>query len=327
MDYLEVAKNVLSIEAKALVQASEKLTKDDISKVVEIFERLRTVGGNLVFCGVGKSGIIAKKLAATFSSLGQPSFFLHPVEALHGDLGRLNKSDAIFFISKSGATEEIMRLFPFISAPKSMRVGLLGNIDSSISAKCDINFDCSVPKEACINNMAPTTSSTLAMAMGDALAVVYESIVGLSQEGFAVNHPGGILGKTLLMKVRDLMWPADKCPTLHKGSSLQDVILEMTRVRVGGCAIVDEKMGLQGIVVEGDIRRTFTKSNNGLGTPVEEIMNAAPVTIRSDALAFDAMRLMEERESQIDILPVMDDSKQFLGFIRLHDLLKEGFSI
>lgn len=319
---------VLRLEAQCLELAANRLEnshKKEIDKLVGLYEQLNLSGGRLIFCGVGKSGIIAQKLASSYCSLGHPSFFLHPVEALHGDLGRVGKDDAIAFLSKSGTTDEILKLIPFLSIPKERMIGLIGNISSPIANACGILFDCSVEKEACINNQAPTTSSTLALAMGDAMAVLYEAQVGLSKEGFAVNHPGGILGKSLRMKVKDIMIKSPECPIVKSNEKLQDVILAMTKIPVGGCAVVDNGKFV-GILVEGDIRRTFTKANQGLDTKVSDIMNKNPVSIAPDELAFFALEKMESKNRPIHVLPVLNGS-EFLGFIRLHDLLKEGFSL
>ncbi len=324
MEYFKIAQDVLTLEAEALKRAKERMTPQSINRFVEIVEYLKGVGGNLIFCGVGKSGVIAMKLASTFSSLGLPSFFLHPVEALHGDLGRVTKSDAIVFISKSGTTTEILNLMPFLDIDQKLRLSLVGNMESPIARQCGLNFDCSVEKEACINGQAPTTSSTLALAMGDALAVVFESYIGLSREGFAQNHPGGLLGKSLRLKVRDLMWRIEDCPTIGQHATMREVIVEMTKKPVGGCAVVDGKKML-GIIVEGDIRRTFLENANGIDLSVMKVMNPNPVSISPDELAFDALKLMEKRKKQIDLLPVVSDG-EFLGFLRLHDLLKEGFA-
>ena len=324
MEYFKIAQDVLTLEAEALKRATERMTPQSINRFVEIVEYLKGVGGNLIFCGVGKSGVIAMKLASTFSSLGLPSFFLHPVEALHGDLGRVTKSDAIVFISKSGTTTEILNLMPFLDIDQKLRLSLVGNMESPIARQCGLNFDCSVEKEACINGQAPTTSSTLALAMGDALAVVFESYIGLSREGFAQNHPGGLLGKSLRLKVRDLMWRIEDCPTIGQHATMREVIVEMTKKPVGGCAVVDGKKML-GIIVEGDIRRTFLENANGIDLSVMKVMNPNPVSISPDELAFDALKLMEKRKKQIDLLPVVSDG-EFLGFLRLHDLLKEGFA-
>lgn len=321
--------NTLKMEAQALLNAATMLEKNhqaDASKLSLLFKELRKNDAALIFCGVGKSGVIAQKLASTFSSVGLNSFFLHPTEALHGDLGRVRKNDAIVFLSKSGTTEELVKLFPFLPIPKENRIALVGKIPSAVSEFSGIVFDCSVEKEACINDQAPTTSSTLALAMGDAMAVLFETQVGLSKEGFAQYHPGGILGKSLRMKVKDIMIQASDCAILNPTQLLQDAILEMTKFPVGGAAIVDQGKFL-GILVEGDIRRTFTKSNNqGLMTKVGEIANATPVKVSSETMAAEALELMENKDKLIQILPVVDDGK-FLGFIRLHDILKEGFSL
>lgn len=328
MTHSKTMSDILKMEANALVRAAEILEKShhkDADKLTVLFDQLRSTDSAIIFCGVGKSGIIAQKCAATFTSLGLPSYFLHPTEALHGDLGRVGKNDAMVFLSKSGTTEEILKLMPFLQVPKSHRVALVGSVNSPIAEVCDIVFDCSVEKEACINNQAPTTSSTLALAMGDAMAVLFEKYIGLSKEGFAVNHPGGILGKSLRMKVRDLTIRSEDCPVLTTKQNLQDAILMMTKFPVGGCAVV-ENGEFKGILVEGDIRRTFTRPNQGLQTSVEEIMNKTPTSIHPDQLAFEALELMESKTRSFQILPVLE-GKKFLGFIRLHDLLKEGFSL
>lgn len=323
---VEVLKNVLELEAQALTLAASRIKESEVSKVEELFLSLRNTGASLIFCGVGKSGLIGQKLASTFSSLGLSSFFLHPTEALHGDLGRVREQDAIVFLSKSGTTEEITKLLPYLQNREDQFIGLLGNINSPIAKKCGIVFDCSVEKEACLNNQAPTTSSTLALAMGDALAVFFEKIVGLTKEGFAENHPGGLLGKSLRMKVTDLMWPASKCPIIKENETLKDVIIQMTNNPIGGCAVCDEEGRFCGIVVEGDIRRTLAKNDKGLTVKVKDIVNKNPVSISSHELAFSALKLMEERQREISILPVLDKG-EFQGFIRLHDLLKEGFTL
>jgi arabinose-5-phosphate isomerase len=328
MTQLKTMSDVLKLESLALLRAADLLDKnhkEDCQKLTELYDQLRATESVLIFCGVGKSGIIAKKLAATFTSLGQPSMFLHPTEALHGDLGLVHPNDGIVFISKSGTTEEILKLIPYIEIPKNKRVALVGNVKSPIRDFCDIVFDCSVEKEACINNQAPTTSSTLAMAMGDAMAVLFESYIGLSKEGFAINHPGGILGKSLRMKVKDLVTSVHECPVLSPEQTLQDAILAMTKFPVGGCAIVSQNEFL-GILVEGDIRRTFTRENQGLQSKLECIMNTNPICIGPEQLAFEALELMESKTRSLQILPVVE-GKKFLGFIRLHELLKEGFSL
>ena len=327
MEYVNLFKAVLTQEADAIIQAREKLTLDKVHHLIEIFDLLGKTGNCLVFLGVGKSGQVAQKLASTFSSLGLPSYFLHPVEALHGDLGRVQKGDCFVLISNSGTTEELVKLLPFLNTEKQRMIGLIGNTKSPLADECGLVFDCSVEREACLNNQAPTTSTTLAMAMGDAMAVVFEKMSGLSKEGFAVNHPGGKLGKSLLMKVSDLMWKKDACPVLKSDSTIKEMILMMTQFNVGGGAVVDEDGKLQGIVVEGDIRRAFANGELDLNSSIQSIYNSGPIKVLADDLAFTALKLMEERENQISLLPVVDSSEEFLGFIRLHDLLREGFSL
>lgn len=316
--------NVLKMESQAITRVIDFLDKDNCKRLEELFLELVKDKGQLVFCGVGKSGLVGEKLASTFSSLGLPSIFLHPTEALHGDLGRVTASDGIVFISKSGNTSEILKLLPFIPVKKQRRVALVGNTTAEIAKVSDIVFDCSVEKEACINDLAPTTSSSVAIAMGDAMAVVFESLVGLSKEGFARNHPGGLLGKSLLMKVEDLMQARLECPILKKEDSLKDAILEMTNKPVGACAILEGDT-LKGIIVEGDIRRSIVKSDNALSMHLKDVMTENPVIVSSQTLALDALSLMESNGKQIYVLPVVDKG-EFKGFIRMHDLLKEGFS-
>lgn len=325
MNELVLMQNVLELEAESILKARQKLNAQTVKKLLTIYEHLTQENASLIFCGVGKSGVVAKKLASTFASLGLHSYFLHPTEALHGDLGRVRSTDAIVFISKSGTTEEILKLLPFISIPKHLRISLLGSMSNAIADQSEVVLDVSVEKEACLNNQAPTTSSTLAMAMGDAMAVLWESYIGLSKENFAINHPGGILGKSLRIKVKDLAIKVSECPTLKPSSTLQDVILAMTKFPVGGAAVINDKQELLGILVEGDIRRTLAKNNHdGLNTLVESIMNREPIAIQEDELANVALELMESGKRQIQVIPVLN-GKIFVGFLRLHDLLKEGF--
>lgn len=325
MQYFEVFKNVLLMEADSISEAAKRLKPEVVEKLVPMFHKLQDNNGQLFFCGVGKSGLIAQKLASTFSSLGLKSHFLHPVEALHGDLGRLDNNDAIVYLSKSGTTEELIKLDPYITITEDRKIGLIGNTDSVLAQKVGILLDCSVAAEACLNNQAPTTSSTLALAMGDAIAVVYEKFKDLSKEDFAYNHPGGILGKSLRYKVMDLAWKKDDCAVVSENATIKEVILEMTKKNIGACAIMNANEKLVGIMVEGDIRRTFNNEAYGLQTVVSEVMTKNPIIIGPEALAYDALKLMQERKNQISILPVIENDK-FLGFIRIHDLLKEGFN-
>ncbi|MCB9091111.1 MAG: KpsF/GutQ family sugar-phosphate isomerase [Halobacteriovoraceae bacterium] len=322
---LELLSKVIKEEASALVRCAEFIETSMVSQLYEIYERLLTTGGNLFTCGVGKSGLIARKIASTFSSLGQAAFFIHPTEALHGDIGNIQANDAIIMISKSGTTEEILKILPFLKIKRENIIALLGNVDSPIAQKSGLVFNCSVEKEACLNNLAPTTSSTVALALGDALAVAFEDFVGLSREKFALNHPGGLLGKSLSLKVLDLMVPKTETPVMDSDATLKEAILKMTDMPTGICCVLDDKENLLGIIVEGDIRRTLNKNEEGLKLKLSEVMNRNPITVGSDALAFEALKKMEKGEGYISVMPVLNGSK-FLGIIRFHDLLKEGFS-
>ena len=273
MGHKNLFTQVLFAEAKAIERAANNFEEITAQKLVSLFELLASTGGNLIISGVGKSGHIGTKIAATFSSLGLPSFFLHPTEAMHGDLGRVTKSDAIILISKSGTTEELLAMLPYVSIPQERIVALVGSKNSPIAKQAGIVVDASVEKEACLNDLAPTTSTTVTLALGDAMAVLYENVLGVSREKFAINHPAGLLGKSLSLTVDRLMLKASDCPVVGENATLQEAILAMTEKPVGMCAVLDSNK-LVGILVEGDIRRAFAKSpeaicptTGGLATP------------------------------------------------------------
>lgn len=323
MNHKNLFTQVLLSEAKALERAAANFNEKTADQLVSLFVLLAGTGGSLVVCGVGKSGHIAAKIAATFSSLGLPSFFLHPTEAMHGDLGRVSKADAILLISKSGTTEEIINLLPYLPIPKERIIALVGKVNSPIAEKSGIVLDASVEKEACINDLAPTTSTTVALAMGDAMAVLYENVLGVSKEKFAVNHPAGLLGKTLSLKVDRLMIPANECPQVDEKSTLQDAIMAMTQKPVGMCAVVSGGV-MKGIIVEGDIRRAFAKRVDAIQRPITEFMNSNPTTLLPTILAFEALKVMEDTDRPLNVLPIVENGK-FEGVLRLHDLFKAGF--
>lgn len=324
MDHLSLFKNVLSLEAQALKLAESRLTAPTVEACVRLFEWLTQTGGNLVVTGVGKSGHVGTKIASTFSSLGLPSFFLHPTEAMHGDLGRVTKSDVMLLLSKSGTTEEILELLPYLQLPQERLIALVGNVKSPIAEKCGVVLDCSVEKEACLNDLAPTTSTTVTMAMGDALAVLFEAVKGVSKEQFALNHPAGLLGKSLSLTIDKVMVKPDQCPQVLPNSTLQDALLAMTKFPVGLLAITQGGK-LLGILVEGDVRRALMKDPQALAKDVSLFMNKSPLTIAPGLLAFEALQTMEKRERPVSVLPVVENG-ELKGVVRLHDLLKAGFS-
>lgn len=324
MDHKNVFTQVLLNEARAIELAATRFKEADIEKLVAVYELITHTGGSLIISGVGKSGHIGTKIAATFSSLGLPSFFLHPTEAMHGDLGRVSKSDAIVLISKSGTTEELLNMLPYVQIPKERIIALVGKVDSPISAKSGIVLDASVEKEACINDLAPTTSTTVALAIGDAMAVLYENAMGVSKEKFAINHPAGLLGKSLSLTVNRLMIKMEDCPTVSETGTLQDAILAMTQKPVGMCAILNGRK-LSGIIVEGDIRRAFAKSADAIKASVTELMTKKPTVLGPETLAFDALKIMENPQRLLNVIPVVQN-EEFIGVLRLHDLFKAGFN-
>lgn len=324
MDHKSLFSQVLKDEARALELAAGRITDQTVKSLIGVYELLAATGGSLIISGVGKSGHIGTKIAATFSSLGLPSFFLHPTEAMHGDLGRVTKSDAIVLISKSGTTEELLNMLPYVQIPKERIIALVGKVDSPIGHKAGIVLDASVEKEACINDLAPTTSTTAALAMGDAMAVLYENVMGVSKEKFAINHPAGLLGKSLSLTVDRLMISSQDCPHVSEESTLQDAILAMTQKPVGMCAVI-ESGKLKGILVEGDIRRAFAKSADAITTQVKNIMTAKPTTVGTNTLAFEALKTMENPARPLNVAPVVDNG-EFKGVLRLHDLFKAGFN-
>ncbi len=324
MDHKNLFTQVLLSEAKAIELAASRFSDEQAKQLVDIYELLAATGGSLIISGVGKSGHIATKIAATFSSLGLPSFFLHPTEAMHGDLGRVSKLDSIVLISKSGTTEELLTMLPYVQIPKERVIAIVGKVDSPISHKAGIVLDASVEKEACINDLAPTTSTTVALALGDAMAVLYENVLGVSKEKFAVNHPAGLLGKSLSLTVDRLMIKSTDCPFVAESATLQDAILAMTQKPVGMCAVLNGNQ-MVGILVEGDIRRAFAKSADAMKTQVKDLMTAKPTTLSSKTLAFEALKLMENPTRPLNVAPVSDEG-EFKGVLRLHDLFKAGFN-
>lgn len=323
MNHKNLFTQVLTNEAQALERAARNFDEKTAHQLVDLFVLLAETGGSLVISGVGKSGLIATKIAATFSSLGLPSFFLHPTEAMHGDLGRVSKSDAILLISKSGTTEELLALIPYLSIPKERIIALVGKTSSPIAQKSGIILDASVEKEACLNDLAPTTSTTVALALGDAMAVLYENVAGVSKEKFATYHPAGLLGKSLTLTVDRLMIPVNECPVVNDKATLQDAIMIMTQKPVGMCAIINGAE-MKGILVEGDIRRAFAKNEDAIKRSVTEYMTSSPTTLLPSILALEALNIMENPERPLNVLPIVENG-HFLGVLRLHELFKAGF--
>lgn len=315
VEILEIAKNTLQTEAEGIMQVSTLLNDD----FPEIVHQILYLNARVIVTGIGKSAIIGQKIVATFNSTGTPAIFMHAADAIHGDLGMIQKNDLIICISKSGNTPEIKVLTPLLKQGGNKLVGIVGDMNSYLAKQSDWVLDTTVRQEACPLNLAPTTSTTAQLAMGDALAVCLLECRGFSSEDFAKYHPGGSLGKRLYLKVGDLAAQNEK-PVVMSSASLKDVIIEITKNRLGAVAVVDEDI-LQGIITDGDIRRMLNRNDSISGLTAGDIMTRNPKFINSDELAVNALEVL--RSNNITQLLVGSQTK-FEGFIHLHDLLKEG---
>ncbi len=318
-------------ESAAILAAAKRLNNDQVEKILLLMEESFKNKKKLVLTGVGKSGIVARKLAATFTSIGLTSIYLNPLDALHGDLGIVDRDDLCILLSNSGETQELIQLIPHLKSKGSVQIGILGNLNSTLAMQSDFSLDASVDKEVCPLNLAPTASTTVAMAIGDALAVVWMDKRGISRKDFAVNHPAGKLGKELTLKVLDLMKPSSQLNPLLKTSSLYEVITELTRGSIGSCLIKerDKDKKLIGLITDGDLRRSLKNHSldNWKTLSAEEIMTKDPIVISSDRFAIEALELMEKnRKKPISLLPVVGKNYEFIGILRLHDLIQAGLS-
>lgn len=320
MDILKEAKEVLDIEIEAIDRA-KLLLGDSFSQAAELIYNCQ---GKVILSGIGKSGIIARKIAGTMSSTGTLAIFLHPTEGLHGDLGIVIKSDIVIMLSKSGHTKELLEILPALKRIGVNTIGLIGNIDSPLAKQVDITIDASVQREACPLNLAPTASTTVSVALGDALATVVLKMKGFRSEDFAIFHPGGSLGKRLLLRVDDLMHKDSENPVVYEDDLMKDVLVTMTAKSMGAVNVIDKNGRLTGIITDGDLRRKLQDYSNLLDLPAREIMTKQPITITKDTMAIDALELMENRKSQIMVLPVIDNNGKAIGIVRLHDLVKAG---
>ncbi|MCM5571802.1 KpsF/GutQ family sugar-phosphate isomerase [Burkholderiaceae bacterium FT117] len=308
------AREVLRIEAEAVARLAER--------VGEPFARacalILACPGRVVVSGMGKSGHVARKTAATLASTGTPAFFVHPAEASHGDLGMVTRDDVFIAMSNSGATEELLTIVPIVKRQGAKLVAITGNPDSALARLADVHLDAGVEREACPLNLAPTASTTAALALGDALAVALLDARGFGPMDFARSHPGGSLGRRLLTRVADVMRTGAALPQVPTGSRLVDAILEITRKRMGMTAVVGADGRMAGIFTDGDLRRLLEQGREVQGLTVDEVMTRSPRTIGSQALAAEAVRLMEEH--RISQLLVVDDDR-LVGAIGIHDLL------
>ena len=314
------AKQVLQIEAKAIEQLVERINE----QFVQAVELILACEGKVVVTGVGKSGIIGQKIASTLASTGTPAFFLHSTEGSHGDLGMLGKKDIVVAISNSGETDELSQILPLIKRYGNKLIALTGKVKSTLARAGDVVLDVSVEEEACPLGLAPTASTTATLAMGDALAVALLEKRGFNKEDFAILHPGGKLGKQLLLKVRDLMHAGDELPMVYEEALMKGALVEITSKRLGVTGVMNKRHELVGVITDGDLRRALERHTDLLERTAGEIMTQNPKRIEADILAAQAVQRMEEHA--ITSLFVFDKvgEKTPRGIIHLHDLLKAG---
>jgi arabinose-5-phosphate isomerase len=316
---LETAENVLRIEADSISALINRLD-ENFEKTVDC---LIAIKGKVILTGMGKSGIIARKISSTLASTGTPSFFMHPAEASHGDLGVISPDDAVIVLSNSGNTKEIVSILPAIKLIGAKIIGFSGNKNSQLSMLSDYFFDVSVAQEACPYNLAPTASTTVQLAIGDALAVSLLKERNFLEEDFAKLHPGGSIGKKFL-KVADIMHKGEEIPLVKDSALLKDAIIEMNFKRLGLTGVIDENMRLCGIVVDGDLRRALTDSANIIDKPVRDVMTKNPKIILKDALAASALQKMEELKITSLFAVESENDNRPAGVIHIHDIVKAG---
>ncbi len=301
------------------IKALEGRIDDNFVKACKVMMACK---GRVVVTGMGKSGHIGTKIAATLASTGTPAFFVHPGEASHGDLGMITSQDVVIAISNSGNTHEVITILPLIKRMGVPLISMTGNPQSTLAKEATANLDVSVDVEACPLGLAPTSSTTATLVMGDALAVALLDARGFSMEDFALSHPGGALGRRLLLRVSDIMHTGDNIPRVAEGTTISGALLEMSRKGLGMTTVTDANGNLTGVFTDGDLRRTLDRDLNIRTTPIQQVMTRNGKTIRADHLAAKALNVMEEMK--INGLPVIDDTGTLVGAINMHDLLRAG---
>jgi arabinose-5-phosphate isomerase len=318
LNCIKRARQVLDIEAEA-IKALKPRINARFSRALDVIQKTK---GRVVVCGMGKTGIIAQKFSATLASTGTPSLFLHLAEAVHGDLGRVTAEDAVIIISNSGQNEEIRQLMPLLKKIGTKIISLTANKHSLLAQYSDVVLDVSVKKEACPLGLAPTASTTATLAMTDALAVCLLEIKGIREKDFAFYHPGGSLGKRLLLKVEDIMRKGQANPIVGEDRKISEVLVNITKARAGSATVVNKKGQLTGIFTDGDLRRHLEVDTDLSSRRVAEVMTRNPTTVGPETLAAEAMRILKEKK--IDELPVIDKNKRPVGLLDVQDLLRAG---
>lgn len=312
------AREVLDMEARAVLALKSRVGAEFKSALNLILKSK----GRVVVSGMGKTGIIAQKLSATLASTGTPSLFLHLAEASHGDLGKVTQDDVVIILSNSGSTAEVKQLLPFLKKIGAKIIALTGGLDSPLAKYSDVVLDVSVKKEACPLNLAPTSSTTAALAMSDALAVCLLEIREFKEKDFALFHPGGALGKRLLLKVEDIMRVGRNNPVVEEGKKVSEVIFKITQARAGAAIIVNSQGKLTGIFTDGDLRRHLGADADLLNRRIKEVMTKEPLVLKKDRLAAEALHLLEEKK--IDEVPVVDENGRPVGLLDVQDILRAG---
>jgi arabinose-5-phosphate isomerase len=319
-EYKQIANMVFDREIDALKATKLKIGENFIRAI----ELIAASHGKIITMGIGKSGLVARKIAATLSSTGTSSIFIHPVECLHGDMGAISNNDVALVLSTSGESDEIRRIIVFLKNRNIPVVALTSNLSSYLAIHSDAAITIEVPNEACPMGLAPMASTTAQMATGDALAAVLMKINDFHPDDFAVLHPAGALGRKLNLRVSDLMHSGDSLPLVRTGTLMQEALDIMTAKAMGAILIVDKKSRLLGILTDGDLRRALQKNRNLVDLKVDEIMIKKPICVHDNERAYESLQLMENRPSQISILPVIDENDVVSGILRLHDLILAG---
>jgi arabinose-5-phosphate isomerase len=318
-------------EAAAIAASAHRLDGAQVEAALSLLEACATNRAKLVITGVGKSGIVARKIAATFSSIGLMAIYLNPLDALHGDLGVVAPEDVVLLLSNSGETQELLEILPHLRRRGTARIALVGRVESTLARDCDVVLDGSVDREVCPLNLAPTASTAVAMAIGDALAAVWMERRGISPQDFALNHPAGSLGKQLTLTATDLMVPVARLAPVLRNAPLAEVIAHLTADGVGACWVAEADRGdrIHGLITDGDLRRALQQHGpeHWGQLTAAELMTTDPITVQGDILAITALEQMERnRRKAIAVLPVVDGEQRMLGLLRLHDLVQAGLT-
>jgi arabinose-5-phosphate isomerase len=315
---ISIAKEVIRKEAQAIFDLENKINHEFVQAV----NLLATCKGRVIISGMGKSGIIGRKIAATLTSTGTSAMFLHPAEGMHGDLGAVHKDDVIICISKSGDTSELFQIFPVLKRIGVPIISIVGNRRSRIAERSDIVLDVSVKEEACPFNLAPTSSTTAALVMGDALAVALLEKRNFNSEDFSMFHPGGSLGKKLSMKIDDIMFTGDRIPKVNEDLPLEKVIFEITSKRFGSTCVINQNDKLTGIITDGDVRRLVEKTKDIWNLTAKDVMSKFPKTVKTGVMASEALKLMTD--FSIMQVIIVDEENRPKGIVHIHDLLEAG---